>query len=117
MNVERVGVCGLLCSACEAFLATEADDSAEIEAIAERWSATYGRAVSADAVWCTGCVGPDPRKCGHTEECEIRACALERGLESCADCYHFACDRLETFLVATEEMGTRERLEGMRPIF
>jgi len=117
MDRDIVGACGLLCSECEAFLATQANDGAEIEAIAAKWTAMYGAAIEPDGVWCDGCMTTGGHKCRHTDDCEIRACAVRRELQTCADCTHYTCDRLEAFLDKTTELGTRDRLEGLRPIF
>jgi Protein of unknown function (DUF3795) len=117
MSEELVGACGLLCSECEAFLATQANDGGEIEAIAVKWSTMFGATIRADSVWCDGCMSDGYHKCGHTAECEIRACVVGRELKTCADCTHYACDRLETFLDGTADTGARERLDSMRPIF
>ena len=117
MDRDIVGACGLLCSQCEAFLATQANDGAEIEAIAAKWSAQYRAAIEPDSVWCDGCTTMGSHKCGHTTDCEIRACVVRRDLKTCADCTHYTCDLLESFLDRTAELGTRDRLEGLRPVF
>ena len=117
MDRDIVGACGLLCSECEAFLATQANDGAEIEAIARKWTDMYGATIVPDTVWCDGCMTAGYHKCGHTAECEIRSCVVGRELSSCADCTHYACDRLEAFLDRVSDTEARERLESMRPIF
>jgi hypothetical protein len=117
MNGEVVAVCGLLCSECDTFLATQAADGARIESLAREASAKYGVAIAADSMWCAGCVGHDTRKSWHTGGCEIRVCAIDRDLETCADCTHYTCEKLDAFLDKTAHLGTRERLEAMRPIF
>ena len=117
MSEELVGACGLLCSQCEAFLATQANDGMEIEAIAAKWSEMFGPTILPSSVWCDGCMSDGYHKCGHTAECEIRKCVVERELKSCADCTHYACDKLEAFLDRAGDTGARERLDAMRPIF
>jgi len=117
VNGEVIGACGLSCSECDAFVATQAMDGSEIEAIAVRWSEMYGATISPDTVWCDGCTSHGARKCGHTEECGIRACVVGRELQTCADCTHYTCENLDAFLEETADFGTRERLEAMRPIF
>jgi Protein of unknown function (DUF3795) len=117
MGDEVVGVCGLLCSECDAYKATMADDAAAIEAIAKKASEQWGVAITPEATWCAGCVGPDERKSGYTGECQIRACAVDRGLTSCAECTRFPCDKLNEWFDKTADKGTRDRLESMRPTF
>ena len=117
MSEELVGACGLLCSECEAFLATQANDGTEIETIAARWSEMYGATIYSDSVWCDGCMTGGYHKCGHTADCEIRACVVERELGTCADCTRYPCDKLEAFFDKAIDSGARERLDAMRPIF
>ena len=117
MGRDIIGACGLLCSECEAFLATQANDGAEIEAIAAKWTAQYGVAIEPGSVWCDGCMTTGPHRCRHAADCEIRACVVQRDLQTCADCTHYTCDKLEAFLDRTAAYGTRDRLEGLRPIF
>jgi hypothetical protein len=117
MDGEVVGVCGMLCSGCDMFAATQVGDVARIEALAREASAKYGIAIAADSMWCTGCRTHDGHKSWQTGECEIRACAIDRDLETCADCTHYTCEKLDAFLAGTADPGARERLEAMRPIF
>jgi len=114
---DIIGACGLLCSSCEAFLATQANARAEIEAIATQWTARYSVAIEPDDVWCDGCMTSGAHLCRHADDCEIRACVVRRDLQTCADCTHYICDTLDAFLDKTAGFGTRERLEGLRPIF
>lgn len=112
---QIISACGLLCSECDAFLASQKQDAQEIERIARRWSEQYGSTIPAQAVWCDGCMTGGERACGHVQECEIRSCVVERGLLTCAGCADYACEKLQSFLAQVPpEAGVRERLNSLR---
>jgi hypothetical protein len=93
-----VACCGLVCSSCPAYVATQADDAAALERVAEQWREEYNAPdITVDSVICDGCMVESERHCGHWYECDIRACGVARGLANCAHCADYACDRLESF--------------------
>lgn len=113
MDERLVGACGLVCSECEAYAATQAGDEARIAALAADWSKQFGVTLGPDAVRCDGCMGAGERRCGHCAECDVRLCALGRGLENCAGCDDFGCEVLERFLAMAGD-GPRAVLEELR---
>lgn len=108
---QLLGMCGLVCSDCKAYQATQADDAAAIAKVAEAWSRHFNVTVAPESVWCDGCTTPSQRKCGHCRECEIRASGLARGLATCAECSDYRCEKLAAFLnevpVAAETLEAR----------
>lgn len=95
---RTIAYCGLLCSECEAYLATQADDWAALEKMAEKARTEYGMAeATAEGVLCDGCLGDEGHKCGYCAECAVRACAVERGKITCAHCDDYGCDKIEAF--------------------
>ena len=96
--------CGLICTDCPAFVATQADDDEALERVAAQWREEYSAPdITVDSVICGGCVTDDPRKCGHWCACEIRACGSARGVANCAHCADYACERLEAFFAIVPE--------------
>ena len=90
--------CGLVCTDCPAFVATQADDHDALERVAAQWREEYNAPdITVDSVICGGCVTDGARKCGHWYACEIRACGSARGVANCAQCEDYACERLEAF--------------------
>ena len=94
---HMLGACGLVCSECEAFRATQNNDAKAIAQVAAQWSKQFATDISSEAVWCDGCLAGSKRKCGHCADCEIRACVVNRGLTNCAGCDDYACDKLDKF--------------------
>jgi hypothetical protein len=96
MSATLYGCCGLVCSECPAYVATQTNDTAKAAATAKEWSQQFGIDVAVEHVWCDGCTAAG-RKCAHCAECEIRSCATGRGLATCAPCADYPCKQLEGF--------------------
>lgn len=99
MAERIIAYCGLVCSECPAFVATQAGDLAGLEKIAAQWREEYNApGITVESVYCDGCLGEGGKKCAHCGDCEIRLCGMERGVENCAFCSDYACAKLEAFL-------------------
>ncbi len=95
---RMVAFCGLVCTNCPAYIATQADDRAALEQVAAQWREEYNAPdITVESVICDGCVTDDKRHCGHWYDCDIRACGAERGVANCAHCPDYACEKLERF--------------------
>ena len=93
-----IAYCGLTCTDCEAYLATQANDRAALERVAAKWREEFHAPnITIEYVICDGCLPDNGRLGGHCLECEIRACGLARGVANCAHCDDYACDKLEGF--------------------
>ncbi len=93
-----IAYCGLVCSDCSAYLATQADDRAALEQVAAQWRKEYNAPnITVESVICDGCLTDEGRKCSHCSECEIRACAMPWGVVNCAHCADYVCEKLERF--------------------
>jgi hypothetical protein len=109
---EVISHCGLLCSECGAYVATQNDDDAKRAEVAREWSKMYDAGLSPSDINCDGCVSDGPRLFHHATVCEIRKCARARGVANCAHCDDYPCDRLEgLFRMAPE---AKARLDGIR---
>ena len=93
-NDKLMAFCGILCSECPAFKATLAGDEEALAKTAEEWSSDE-YTLTADDLLCDGCIYEDKRTAKFCLECTVRQCALERGVENCAHCDDFPCDKLE----------------------
>jgi hypothetical protein len=102
-----VACCGLVCSDCPAYIATQAGDAAALERVAAQWRDEYGSPdATADSVICDGCMVESEQHCYHWHECDIRVCGAERGVANCAHCSDHACDRLESFFDSVPDART-----------
>jgi hypothetical protein len=46
---------------------------------------------------CDGCKRKDGRLIGHCRFCGIRACGMDKKVNTCAACADYACDQLKAF--------------------
>jgi hypothetical protein len=110
---EMIAPCGLNCAACEAYLATAANDQVELEKIAAKWCTEYNAPdIAVAGVTCLGCGSSTGPWCGHCAECEIRACAQGRGYVTCAECTDYPCEQLTGFLAMVPP--AKDNLEKLR---
>jgi hypothetical protein len=107
-----IAYCGLICSDCPAYVATQAGDQAALERVAAQWRQDYNAPnITVESVICDGCLNVG-RKCSHCAECDIRACGVERGVANCAHCSDYACDKLTRFFGLVPQVQTV--LDGIR---
>jgi hypothetical protein len=92
-NGKLIAFCGILCSGCPAYKATQAGDDEALARIAVDWSFDDYH-FEADDVRCDGCTFTDRRTARFCLECAVRECALARGVENCAHCDAFPCELL-----------------------
>jgi len=98
MNDRVTAYCGLVCTDCPAYVATQAGDQAALEQVAAQWREEYNAPnITVESVICDGCLIDEGRKCGHCAECEIRACGVERAVVNCAYCDDYGCEKIERF--------------------
>jgi hypothetical protein len=108
-----IAYCGLVCTECQGYLATQANDLAALERQAERARMEWGvPGATAESVKCDGCLSASGRKIGYCAECAIRACGTARGVANCAACPDYACEKLTGFLAMAPK--ARATLEGLR---
>ena len=112
MDNRMIAYCGLVCTDCPAYVATQADDREVLERVAAQWREEYNAPdITVESVICDGCLDGG-RKSGYCSTCEIRACAVEHGVVNCAHCADYACGRLEGFL--SQAPDARTVLEEIR---
>jgi hypothetical protein len=107
---ELTAVCGVSCTLCPAYQATRGVNRAELERIAEEWSAGLKKKFSAEDILCDGC-RIHGRKSAYCKTCEILSCAQGRGHLTCAHCPESPCEKLkapqarEALAVLKKELG------------
>jgi len=95
---ERIGYCGYDCGAC----AARSDDPALRRKLVDGWRKYFGyQNYTVENVRCDGC-----RADGRLADsnCKARPCAVERGVESCALCDDFPCDKVRPLFATREGM-------------
>ena len=92
-----VAVCGINCTECPAFIATQEDDDSKRIQVAEEWSKTYNNEVKPEQINCNGCL-PGLGVHQQLHVCEIRKCGIEKEVQNCAHCGDYKCEKLSKFL-------------------
>ena len=107
-----IAVCGLDCAACEAYLATQANDEAAKEKVAAKWRTEFkNEKIDTAYVTCDGCLAESGRLGGHCLECKPRLCAVERGLANCGLCAEYGCGKISALLKFIPD--AKARLDGI----
>ncbi len=94
---KMIAYCGITCTECPAFLATQDDDDAKRKETAELWTKQYNVDIKPEDINCDGCLSDTGRLVGHCYVCEMRKCGQERGVANCAYCNDYGCQKLEKF--------------------
>jgi hypothetical protein len=93
MSTQLLAYCGLDCSQCPAYIATQAEDISKLTALAGEW---FDGATDHTIILCDGCKpnGRDARIMKWCSDCPTRDCAMEREVENCAFCSDYGCPKL-----------------------
>jgi hypothetical protein len=95
---KTIAYCGLNCAECGAFVAMKNDDWALREKTAAEWTVAHNFNFTPEMINCTGCKG-DGVQIGHCSNCEMRKCALAKGVVNCGACADFkTCKTINDFI-------------------
>lgn len=83
---NRIAYCGLDCEKCDAYLATVRDDQDLREKTAREWSELNHAPIMPEHINCLGCRAEGVKTVFCESLCQIRRCALQKGVETCGDC-------------------------------
>jgi hypothetical protein len=92
---EMISYCGLDCSACPSYIATQNDDLEALAKVAAEWSEQFGFDIKAEQIMCDGCKSVSGRLSGYCKMCEVHTCASARGVVTCAHCDDYGCEKLQ----------------------
>lgn len=83
---EMIGYCGLDCEKCDAYLATVNNDQALREKTAKLWAELNNAPILPEHINCEGCRANGAKTVFCNNLCEIRKCALKKGVSTSGDC-------------------------------
>jgi hypothetical protein len=96
---EILTLCGYRCDLCQ-FYNENVISEEDKERVSKDFKRIYGYDIKPEDVECVGCKNEGK----HADTgCPVRPCALEKGVENCAHCGEFICDRLKERINFTEE--------------
>ncbi len=113
---DPIAYCGLICQTCPIYLATREKNKEEQmkmrAMIARQCNEHYGVSYKPEDISdCDGC-GAGGRLFPPSQSCVIRICAKQKGVENCAGCGEYACEKLEAFFA--KDPSARKRLDEIR---
>jgi hypothetical protein len=95
---KTLGVCGLDCAACPAFIARKTEDQALRVKTAAEWSKLYKTGLKPEDINCVGCLKAEGVHFGPCDGCEIRKCGQARKAKNCALCTDYPCEKIANFI-------------------
>jgi hypothetical protein len=116
--MPHIAYCGLDCTTCPVYIATQTSDRALQEKTAREWSELYSpythrNDLRAEEMVCDGCKAAEDRVFLGCRACAMRACARGRKFDTCAECDRFeSCEPLNGFF--TQAADAKERLLALR---
>ena len=117
---EMIAYCGLNCATCQIYIATRETDPKKQRQMREDIVLAIKKYLGEekrveDITDCDGCKAQGGRLYSDCRKCEIRKCASEKGLENCAYCSEYACEKLSKFFNSEgEQAGAKKRLDAVR---
>ncbi len=92
---KKIAFCGIDCSECEAYIATQNNDDEVIKELAKKWSVEFQSEIEPSDIYCDGCTSNGPRLMSYCNVCNVRLCGIDKEVENCAYCVDYACPTLE----------------------
>jgi len=109
---KLIAYCGLVCTTCPVFLATQANDDEKRKEIAALLASEYERVLKPADINCDGCIQETGRHLEGYENCEIRKCGQAKGVKNCGYCDEYVCNKLAAFPEFTA--ACRETLDRVK---
>ncbi len=111
-KAKLLAYCGITCSECPAYVATQKNDDALRRQTAQKWSEQFKSDIKPADINCDGCPTDSQRLFNYCRVCEIRKCAREKRVQNCACCADYPCQKLSAFLAQVPE--AKAALEEIR---
>lgn len=105
---NEISYCGMDCSTCRDFLATQANNQEELQQIADHWSSVehITFTVTVEDVMCDGCRANKRRSFHCPEDCKIRSCCIENSFDSCIECEKYPCHNQNSLMDQLPDIET-----------
>lgn len=113
MEKRIVGFCGIVCSKCRAYVATQKNDLELKKEVARSWS-TEQEQLRPEDISCRGCLASPESLLKFCHTCAVRACGYQRNIKNCAYCDEFPCVKLSGLWKAMGSDKEKQTLEEIR---
>jgi len=105
-----VSYCGIVCTRCPAYRFPRIGERLGLAGLAQAVLKRGMKDKPEGYVICDGCTAIDARCVKHCLACPVRCCAMETGVENCAHCARFPCERLQGIWKVTVFKDAKRRL-------
>jgi hypothetical protein len=110
---KLISYCGLNCAECGAYLAMKNNDQSLREQTAALWKEIHGADYTPEMINCVSCKGSGVLV-PHCTECEVRRCAIEKGVANCGVCAEFkTCKTINDFYAQVPPEMKGQLLENL----
>lgn len=110
---KMIAFCGLICTDCPTYIATQKNNDEERKKIAEQWSSDQ-YPLKPEDINCDGCLAVGKKLIKFCNMCEVRACGFERNIENCAHCSEYLCEKLNKLLEHIQAPEAKLTLEEIK---
>ena len=110
---EMIAYCGLVCTGCPTYIATQEDSDTLRKQVVDKWSSDQ-YPMKIEDINCDGCLTEGKRLIKFCSECEVRACGSAKKVETCAHCEDYACSKLENLWKMISSTEAKERLDSIK---
>jgi len=110
---KMIAFCGIVCDDCRALIATQRNDAELKKEVAKAWS-TKKETLKPEDISCDGCLATGKRLFKFCGVCEVRCCGYEKGVENCAHCLEFPCEKLTGLWKSFNITEAKATLEGIK---
>jgi len=116
----NIAPCGLICSRCDAYRATQENSPEKLVRVAAEWrKLNYCDEIKADLLSCDGCMTDGGRKNASCGMCKIRLCAIQKDVKVCSECPDYPCAAVSDFLAnqpKKQAEAMKKMLEGIAEV-
>jgi hypothetical protein len=111
---KMIAFCGLICNECPAYIAKRTNNDEIRKETAAKWS-SEDFPLKVEDINCDGCTTEDELM-KFCMICEVRKCGLEKGVQNCARCTDYSCEKLEKLWGFLHTPQSKEVLDGVRTL-
>jgi len=94
--------CGYRCDLCLAYQPNVFRNPSNQQKLSDGWFKYFGFRIPPTDICCDGCMKENPKLID--QNCPVRPCVIEKGLDNCSQCEQYICEKLTERLVVFEDI-------------
>lgn len=100
----KLSLCGFRCDLCLAYNPNIEAQPENRQILSDGWYKYFGFRMPPEEITCEGCSAESNQTLDR--DCPVRPCVIDHGLENCAACENYICDKLTERLIDFESFQT-----------